>query len=41
MDYEAEIAEGLLPIPRGVELCTIKELGADEIGAGKIGGIED
>ena len=35
------IAEGQLPVPRGLELCAIEELGADKIGAGKVGGIED
>jgi hypothetical protein len=35
------IAEGQLPVPRGLELCAIEELGADKIGAGEVGGIED
>ena len=35
------VAEGCLPVPRGLELCAIEELDADKIGAGKISGIED
>lgn len=35
------IAEGQLPVPRGLELCAIEKLGADKIGAGEVGGIED